>query len=354
MELTAGFTKTFPGGPSIEAGFSLDLDAFSLTVLFGPSGCGKTTILRCLAGLERPERGRIIAGETTWLDAAAGVSAPARDRRVGFVFQESALFPHLTVRGNIAYGLRGWPRARSRERVDELVALTGLEDLAGRSPRQLSGGQMQRVALARALAPRPGLVLLDEPFASLDRAAREELRHGLRHLLRQLGVPAILVTHDPVDALALGDRMLLMAAGRIQREGPPADVLAPGEGLGAVVRGRVTGRIEGLLRIAAGPAELFAPDPGGDLAEVHACIRGEGVSLELGAHGKVTQRNRLAATITGLQEQGALVRVDLDAGFPLHALITRWACWDLRLEAGMAVQARIKASAIQVVPVEPG
>jgi molybdate transport system ATP-binding protein len=275
------------------------------------------------------------------------------------VFQDAALFPHLTVRGNIAYGLRGWPRARRQARVDELVELTGLSGLAERNPLQLSGGQKQRVALARALAPGPGLVLLDEPFASLDRASRDELRHNLRRILHQLDVPAILVTHDPIDALALGDRMLLMAQGRILREGTPAAVLdqidgLPLEGLGTVVRGRVQGRIEGLLRVAVGPVEIFAPDPGGDLEDVHACIRGEGVSLELGHHGKATQRNRLPAAITGIEHQGALARIDLDAGFPLHALITSWACWDMRLEVGMRIQARIKASSIQVVPLEPG
>src|SRR5208283_3608308 len=147
-------------------------------------------------------------------------------RGIGFVFQEPALFPHLSVAQNIGFGLGGWPRAERRARVAELGGLMGLDGLLARRPAEVSGGQKQRVALARALAPRPRLVLLDEPFAALDQAAADQLRHHLRHILQTLEAPAILVTHDPQEALALGDRMLLMEAGRIVRVGPPAEVLS--------------------------------------------------------------------------------------------------------------------------------
>ncbi|HLO68384.1 MAG TPA: ABC transporter ATP-binding protein [Holophaga sp.] len=357
MELTAGFRKTFPGGPTIEAELALDLGASGLTVLFGPSGCGKTTVLRCLAGLETPDAGRIAAGDAVWFEDGHGNAVPAQARGVGFVFQEPLLFPHLTVAGNIAYGLRDWSRSERGARVAAMARLAGLEGLEHRRPRELSGGQKQRVALARALAPRPRLVLLDEPFASLDRAATEELRRNLRHILHRLEVPAVLVTHNPVDALALGDHMVLMDGGRVLRQGTPAAILAeagglPAESFGSVARARVAGRVEGLLRLETGRAELYAPDPGGDLDEVYACVRGEGVSLERGPHGRMTQRNRLPATILRLEEAGALVRVHLDAGFPLHALITAWAARDMDLREGEAVQALIKASAIQVIPIE--
>ncbi len=357
MELTAEFRKTFPGGPSIEASLRLGLEARGLTVLFGPSGCGKTTVLRCLAGLETPDEGRIAAGPALWFEAGRGNVVPAPARRVGYVFQEPMLFPHLSVRGNIAYGLHGWTREQRQARVEAMVQVAGLADLEHRRPRELSGGQKQRVALARALAPRPSLVLLDEPFASLDRAATEELRHNLRQILHHLDVPAVLVTHNPLDALALGDRMVLMAGGKVLREGTPAALLAqadvlPAEAFGSVVRARVLGRTEGLLRLAAGSAELYAPDPGGPLDEVYACIRGEGVALERGPHGLMTQRNRVPATLLRLEEAGALTRVHLDAGFPLHALITAWAARDMGLEAGLPVHALIKASAIQVIPIE--
>jgi molybdate transport system ATP-binding protein len=357
MGLKAQFTKTFPSGATIEAEFKLALGSFGLTVLFGPSGCGKTTVLRCLAGLERPDRGEIQAGDQTWFHPDPARSLPAAQRGIGYVFQEPALFPHLSVAGNIAYGLRGWPRAERRARVEELIRLMGLEDYAERRPAAVSGGQKQRVALARALAPKPRLVLLDEPFASLDRAAADQLRHNLRQILQTLGVPAILVTHDPQEALALGDRMLFMTGGRIIREGTPAEVLsATGDAaraqMGEVLRARVLGRTEGLLRLEVGSTQLFAPDPGGEFREAYACIRGEGVSLERGPHGRMSQRNRLPATILEIEPLGALRRVRLDAGMPLEALITTWACEDLQLAPGQEVHALVKASAIQVIPIE--
>jgi molybdate transport system ATP-binding protein len=357
MDLKADFTKTFPGGLTIRATLALPLEASGLTVLFGPSGCGKTTVLRCLAGLERPDTGTIMAGEACWFSTGGGHRLPGHQRRIGYVFQESALFPHLGVAGNIAYGLQGWSRADRRQRVEELMEVMGLGALDARRVPDLSGGEQQRVALARALAPRPRLVLLDEPFASLDRLAAEQLRACLRQILHTLEVPAILVTHHPEEALALGDRMLRMAGGRIVQEGTPAEVLSrsgvEAEGqMGAVVRTRVLGKVEGLLHLAAGAVELFAPDPGVPCAEAFACIRGEGVSLERGPHGVMTQRNRIPATITGLEAQGALTRVRLDAGFPFEALITTWACGDLRFEVGERITALVKASAIRVIPIK--
>ncbi|WLT32174.1 molybdenum ABC transporter ATP-binding protein [Geothrix sp. PMB-07] len=359
MELKAAFSKTFPGGPTIQAAFQVPLEAFGLTVIFGPSGCGKTTVLRCLAGLEAPDAGLIQAGGEAWFQHGRAV-LPASGRSIGFVSQDSALFPHLSVAGNIAYGIRGCSRAEGRARVAELIAFMGLEGLAERRPAELSGGQKQRVALARALAPRPRLVLLDEPFVSLDRAAAEQLRHTLRKLLQELRVPCLLVTHDPLEALALGDRMLRMAEGRIVEEGEPARLLSRHDGaagdpldgqMGVVVRTRVLGRVEGLLRLGAGSAELLAPDPGGDFDEAFACIRGEGVALEHGPHGPQTPRNRLVAEIVGLEPLGGLTRIHLDAGFSFEALITTWACQDLKLAQGQTIHALIKASAIGVIPI---
>ena len=357
MNLTASFHKTFKGGASVRAEFQVALGQFGLTVLFGPSACGKTTLLRCLAGLETPDGGTIRAGTEVWFHPERGALVPAPARGIGLVFQDAVLFPHLDVGGNIAYGLRGWPRPAREHRVAELIGLMGLEGLAQRGAKDLSGGQKARVALARALAPRPRLVLLDEPFAALDRASAEQLRHSLRQILQKLAVPALLVTHNPVEALALGDRMLLMEGGRIVQDGPPSTVLAgldaaPDEDMGAVLRTRVVGRVEGLLRLAAGTVELVAPDPGGAFLEAYACIRGEGVSLERGPHGESTPRNRLQATITAIEPLGALTRVRLDAGFPLQALLTTWASQDLRLAVGQECQALVKASAIRVIPIE--
>jgi molybdate transport system ATP-binding protein len=360
MALKLDFIRTFPGGPRIEAAFQMALDRFSITVLFGASGCGKTTILRSLAGLDRPDVGFISADEAIWFDAQSGCFVPPHLRRVGYVFQEAALFPHLDVRGNITFGIRRWSAQERHARLRELIELMGLEGLEHRRPADLSGGEKQRVAMARALAPRPRLLLLDEPFASLDRPAAEQLRHGLRHVLQAMNMPAILVTHNRDEALSLGDHLLLMREGSIRQGGPPAEVFAKPDsreaatllGFGTIVRTRVDGRMEGLLRLAMGGVELVAPDPGGHFQEAYACIRGEGVSLERHASGTATQRNRLPGRVTALHSLGPLTRIHVDCGFPLEALVTTWACEDLALAVGESVHAVIKATAVVVIPIE--
>ncbi|MEA3201121.1 MAG: putative spermidine/putrescine transport system ATP-binding protein [Thermoplasmata archaeon] len=196
---------------------SLDLPARSFTVLLGPSGSGKTTLLRMIAGLERPDAGDITIGGR---DVTA---LPPEARGVGLVFQEGALFPHLDVAGNVGFGLRvqGVPARERATRVDEALALVGLAGFGARKVARLSGGERQRVALARALAPRPAVVLFDEPLASLDRALREELRVTLRRVHDEAGLTSVLVTHDREEALALADRLVLMREGRVVEEGAP-------------------------------------------------------------------------------------------------------------------------------------
>jgi molybdate transport system ATP-binding protein len=192
-------------------------------VLFGPSGSGKTLTLRALAGLIRPAEGSIRCGERTLFDAARGVDVPPQARRVGYVPQHAALFPYLSVRGNVGFGVA---RAERAARVDHLLAALDLEALADRRPSSLSGGERQRVAIARALAPRPALLLLDEPFSALDRASRAELRAWFAAHVRAAGVVVVLVTHDRDEALALGDRLVRVEDGATIAEGEPAAVLA--------------------------------------------------------------------------------------------------------------------------------
>ena len=224
--LTFEIVRRFRRGPRIAARAEWALAQDRVTVLFGPSGAGKTTILRALAGLERPDAGVVVFDGETWFDAARRVNVPPQARRVGLVFQDSALFPHLPVEGNIAFGLRGRPRAERRARVEELAARLGIEDLLHRRPAELSSGQRQRVALARALAPGPRLLLLDEPLSALDGPAREALRGELRALLERAEVPAVVVTHDRAEARALGHRLAVLVDGVIRQVGPVERVLA--------------------------------------------------------------------------------------------------------------------------------
>jgi molybdate transport system ATP-binding protein len=191
-------------------------------VLFGASGAGKTLTLRALAGLARPRAGRIACGRRTLFDAAAGVDVRPQDRAVGYVPQHGALFPYLTVRGNVGFGV---PRPERAARVAALLRELHLDALAERRPESLSGGERQRVAVARALARRPELLLLDEPFSALDRTARRELRAWFDDHVRAHELVVVLVTHDADEALALGDRLVLVDGGATIAEGRPADVL---------------------------------------------------------------------------------------------------------------------------------
>jgi molybdate transport system ATP-binding protein len=210
-------------------GFELNVEYQAppgITALFGPSGAGKTVTLRCIAGLVRPGAGRIVVDGRVLFDHAAGVDLPARNRRIGYVFQQYALFPHLDVARNIAYGLNDWPAGARGARVADLLRLVGLEGYGERRPRDLSGGEQQRVALARALAPRPDLLLLDEPFAALDTRVRRRLRAELRRIHQETAVPMVLVTHDLVEVRQLSDWVVLYERGRVLRAGPTPAILA--------------------------------------------------------------------------------------------------------------------------------
>jgi ABC-type Fe3+/spermidine/putrescine transport system ATPase subunit len=203
-------------------GVSFSMDAGEILVLLGPSGCGKTTVLRCIAGLERPDRGEIR------LDGRSLLSLPPEKRDVGLVFQNYALFPHLTVAGNITYGLRHGryrlSRPARRKKVAELLDLVGLSGYERRKPHELSEGQKQRVALARALAVEPKVLLLDEPLSALDAALRVELRRELRRILKERGTTSVYVTHDQEEALVLGDRVGVMREGKLEQVDRPQDL----------------------------------------------------------------------------------------------------------------------------------
>lgn len=206
------------------AGVSLEIDAGQIVCLVGHSGCGKSTLLRTIAGIETIDNGRIrIDGEMV---SGGGFFVEPEHRRVGFMFQDYALFPHLSVRQNIAFGLSRLPRALRVARVDEVIGRIGIGALAERYPHMLSGGEQQRVALARALAPQPHVLLMDEPFSNLDRGLRDKVRHETLALVRSLNMTAVVVTHEPEEALAMGDMVALMQNGRLVEAGTGEAVYA--------------------------------------------------------------------------------------------------------------------------------
>ena len=257
-----GLTKRF-GAQQVLAGVDLQVPARSLTAVLGPSGCGKTTLLRVVAGFTDPDAGAVSLDGVAV--ATATSSTPARRRRVGYVPQEGALFPHLDVAANVGFGLS---RSQRRSRLPELLDLVGLKAaLLDRYPHELSGGQQQRVALARALAPQPSLVLLDEPFASLDAGLREETGRAVSRVLRAAGATAVLVTHDQAEALSLADQVAVMRDGRLVQTGPPGEVYtAPRDpavaqfvGAAVVLPATVEGELArcalGTVPVAAGSAQ---------------------------------------------------------------------------------------------------
>jgi molybdate transport system ATP-binding protein len=357
--LTFELERCFPGGPTIRARATLPFASAPVTVLFGPSGSGKTTVLRALAGLDRPDTGRIVFDGETWLDVAGGIDVPPQRRRIGLLFQDHALFPHLGVAANVAYGLGHLPRAQRERRVSAVAAQVGLSpELLARRPSSLSGGQRQRVALARALAPAPRLLLLDEPLSALDAPSREELRGELRRSIEASGIPAVVVTHDRIEALALGDRIAVMVDGEIRQLGPVSEVFAaPADAAVARVVGtenvvpvHVTSHGEGLVRVRSGTLELVAVDPGGLGHEALACFRAEEVVLEEAPGAPTSARNLLVGVVGARTDEGPLVRVVVDCGVPLVALVTRASAEALRLAPGRRVAALVKAPAVKLVP----
>jgi molybdate transport system ATP-binding protein len=351
--LVASFRRQHASAVSVQAEFELDAGDNRVLVLFGPSGSGKTTILRCLAGLERPQEGFIRFGDEVWFDAASGVDRPPQQRRLAYVSQDYGLFPHLTVEQNIRFGMDA-----ASDNVEKLLRSVHLEGKGFRFPRELSGGERQRVALARALARAPRLILLDEPLAALDLPLRGPMRRELRHFLRSIEVPTVIVTHDRVDALTLGDRMAVLSGGYIHQVGAVHEVFSrPGDlavaasvGVETVIPGEVVDAADGLATVRVGASQLRVAHADTFTGSVFVCIRAEDVILEASQHANVSARNQLTGRVTAIQPEGGVVRVTLDCGFSLSALITRPANDELRLAEGALVTAVIKATAVHLIP----
>ena len=301
-----GLTRRYGAAAAVD-GVSLAVPRGNLLALLGPSGCGKTTTLRMVAGLERPDAGRVV------VNGQDVTRLPPHARRMGMVFQSYALFPHMTVAGNVAFGLRmaGMPRAARQARAIVGLEMVGLGAHAEKRPRQLSGGQQQRVALARALAIEPDVLLLDEPLSALDAKMREELRVEMRILQRRVGATCVFVTHDQAEALALADLVAVMQAGRVAQLGTPEDVFErPATPFVAEFVGR-SAKLAGVAErgmVRAGPALLRANAPAS--GPVLVFVRPHRIRLLLGSGDQA--ENELQGTVAALDYTGEVVQFVLD------------------------------------------
>jgi iron(III) transport system ATP-binding protein len=312
-----GLTKSYGSGSGsgepVLRDLRLTVPAGALAAVLGPSGCGKTTLLRIVAGFLRADAGTVRLGDR--MLAGPGVHLPPERRGVGIVPQEGALFPHLSVARNVAFGLRGLDRAVRRRRTEELLELVGLAGYGDRMPHELSGGQQQRVALARALAPRPGLVLLDEPFNALDSALRTGVRSDVRAALRATGATAILVTHDQQEALSTADLVAVVRDGQVAQCATPQDLyrrpadpwIAGFVGDAVTLPGTLDNDSDGTARTALGPVPLATPPGGARTGTV--LLRPEQLQLT-----EVDCANAVRGTVTDVRYYGhdAMVTVTVE------------------------------------------
>jgi molybdate transport system ATP-binding protein len=327
---------------------SLSVASGEVVAVVGPSGAGKTTLLRAIAGLVPLTKGRVVVDGTVFEDAATGDYVPPERRNLGVVFQEALLFPHLSVLDNVGAGLSftGASRMIARARAHEWLHQIGLVDLAAAMPAALSGGQAQRVALARALATQPRVLLLDEPLSALDVTTRAEMRRELRRQLAAFAGIRLLVTHDPIDALALADRLVVLEHGRVVQSGSSLEVTARprsryvADFIGVNwLRGRAA---DGAVTLSDGGA-LTVPDV--EIGDVFVVIHPRAVALHRGKP-EGSPRNVLRGRIVGADDEGSRVRVRLTVPFPLVAEVTRAAAAELDLDRGGDLWVTVKATEI--------
>lgn len=356
-----GWVQCQVGSFSLET--SWEIGPGQVLVLFGPSGAGKSTTLRAITGLLRPVRGHVEVGGSVVYDSGDGVWVPTHKRRLGYLTQQYHLFPHLRVAANIAFGLQDQGSAAGRERVAELTGLFELDGLEERYPWELSGGQQQRVALARALASRPAMLLLDEPFASLDAELRRTLRRELRAMLAQSPVPVMLVTHDREEALALGDTVQVIDEGRALVTGDPLSVLGqPGQGRVARLVGvenqfdltvQQRNPRDGTMTCVGPGLRLEVPldshvssgtPPEGAEDRVTVAIRASDIILAKEELTGSSARNRLQGQVVSVESRPPGYAITLDCGQPLHCHITGASLDEMGIQVGQRLWAVFKAS----------
>jgi molybdate transport system ATP-binding protein len=356
--MTAGLeveARTRVGGLALE--LALDVAPAECVALAGPSGAGKTSVLRTVAGLLAPAHGRVACADELWLDTSAGIALPAERRRCGYLFQEYALFGHLSAWRNVAYALHELPRAQREPRARALLERFGLGDRADARPAALSGGERQRVALARALARRPAALLLDEPLSALDARTRAAAGRELGALIRDAAVPVLLVTHDFAEAALLADRVAVMDGGRVLQQGSASELAAaPASAFVADFSGAVV--LTGEARKGEAGTTVVALDGGGELTALegeHGPVAVSVFPWEIalarpGEPAHDSSRNHLDVDVVSVTAVGPRVRVGLAAPQPLIAELSEASVRELGLAAGGRAVASFKAAATRVLP----
>jgi molybdate transport system ATP-binding protein len=343
--------------------FTLEVDLEihgRVTAIFGPSGSGKTSLLELVAGLRRAKSAFIQLDDRVLTSVSRGVFVPVRQRGVGYVPQDLALFPHLSVRQNLFYGHKSGGETSRLFPFERIVDVLEIQPLIQRGVTELSGGEQQRVALARALLAAPRLLLLDEPLASLDLKLKRRIIPYLARVRDEFRVPMLYVTHERFETLALADEMVVLVNGRIEQTGSVQEVFSRPANLAVadiltvetVLPGRIVKMVGELVTVAVGPTLLAsaAQHLPANTGEVYVCIRAEDVILLAGGDTPSSARNHLSAVVKSVTRDGPLMRVELDCGFALTALVTKQACEELALEPGNPVVALVKAPHIHLIP----
>ncbi len=331
-----------------------------VTVLFGSSGAGKTSILRAIAGVVNPDEGRISLGEKVYFDSSSGISLPMQQRQLGYVFQSHTLFPHMTAEQNALYGAKSDPPRSARDRVRELFEMLAIRDAAARYPHELSGGEQQRVALARALAADPLLMLLDEPLSAVDVAMRSRLLEEISAIQQKSGIPFLYVTHNPSEAVRLGNNMIVIDQGKIVQEGPPLEIFnAP--------KTAPVARIVGTENIFVGKTVRHQSEDGTTVVDTGLClielpyngmpigsqvtvgVRSEDIIISREHLTQTSARNVLLGKIRSIITDLDKVEIVANCGIDFKVSVTRAAVRKLGLEVGSDVYLLIKARAIHVL-----
>jgi molybdate transport system ATP-binding protein len=345
----------------VSNGFTLDLAcqiAPGITILFGPSGAGKTTLLDSIAGLTMPDHGRVRLGDDAWFDGALHINIPVQRRNIGYVFQDLALFPHLSVEGNLAYGLTALPAADREARIAGILESFRIDHLRERKPRQISGGERQRVALARALVSTPSVLLLDEPLAGLDAPTKSAIIEDLRGWNREHQIPILYVTHNREEVFALGERVLVIESGRIVEQGTPHEVMAAPRQetvaqlagfeniFGAEVVALRPERGTMTCRIASGNLELETPLVRAEVGtKLRVAIGAGDILLASVQPVGLSARNTVPGKLLSLEQRDMIVTALVDCGVAIAVKLTLAARDDLRLQPGQPVWLVIKTHA---------